>query len=448
MAEGRIFISYRRGVDNGEARSLYYQLERFFDRDHLFMDVDDVPVGIDFVDHLDAQVAACNALIAVIGRGWIRAVERLHNEEDFVRIEIEAALKRGNQIPVIPLLIDDNKLPVKSQLPECLQKLVRRSGVPIRHESYPGTIGSKLVPALRNALGLIGEAPAPRVLKAAEAAAPYIETTEPEAPAPPAFGTIFRDIDEPWCPEMVVIPAGTFMMGSTEAETTKFGVPDEYAAWEKPRHEVEITQPIALARYATTFDEYDAFCEATDREKAKDEGWGRGRRPVIRVSWNDAVAYCDWLSSKTGYLYRLPSEAEWEYACRAGTETAFNFGDLISTDLANYDGTETAGGSKKGEYRKKTLPADYPGFKSNAFRLSQMHGNVWEWCADQFANSYESARRQSPWLSGPEESGRVLRGGSWGDDPQFLRSANRFRDGPVVRNYDVGFRPARMLLTP
>ena len=442
MSDGRIFISYRRGVDNGEARSLYYQLERYFDRDRLFMDVDDIPVGADFVEFLDGQVAKCNALIAVIGRGWVQHVGRLHDDEDFVRIELDAALKRSTQIPIIPLLIDGMVLPRRDELPPDLHPLRRRNGVPIRHDSYPSTIEARLIPALSKAL----HEAVPDRQTARPVDAPTVRRADPEKPLPEP-GTIFRDDEAPWAPEMVVIPTGSFMMGSTAEETSKFEVADTLAAWEKPRHEVEISESFALARYATTFEEYLAFCEATDREKPGDHGWGRGRRPVINVSWDDATDYCEWLSERTRQSYRLPSEAEWEYACRAGTETAFSFGDVISTDQANYDGNYTAGGSKQGICHEKTVPVDYPGFQANAFGLLQMHGNVREWCEDDWADSYEAARMQSPLILSPRGPYRVVRGGPWNSDPKYLRSADRFNNAPGSCNFNLGFRPARTLLT-
>ena len=209
-------------------------------------------------------------------------------------------------------------------------------------------------------------------------------------------------------------------------------------------------QPFALAKNALTFEEYDAFCDATGREKPEDRGWGRGRRPVINVSWHDAVAYCDWLSELTGEGYRLPSEAEWEYACRAGTTTPFAFGETISTDRANYDGNYAYGSGSKGVYRQKTVAVDDLD-AANPWGLRHMHGNVSEWSADAWHDSYDGAPTDgSPWRDGSSEApGRaVLRGGSWDYYPRYLRSAYRDRNEPDDWLDDVGFRPARTLFTP
>jgi len=146
-------------------------------------------------------------------------------------------------------------------------------------------------------------------------------------------------------PELVVIPAGSFLMSSPEGEEGR-------DRCEGPQHRVTFARPFAIGRFAVTFDDYDAFCSATKREKPGDAGWGRGRQPVIHVDWDDAVAYCQWLSQQTGQGYRLPSEAEWEHACRAGTTTPFHFGETITTNQANYYGDFTYGKGVKGKYRR------------------------------------------------------------------------------------------------
>jgi len=242
-------------------------------------------------------------------------------------------------------------------------------------------------------------------------------------------------------PELVIIPAGSFTMGSPDTEAGR-------SACEGPLHRVTFAAPFALGRYAVTFDEYDAFCAATARESPKDWGWGRGRRPVIQVSRDDAQAYATWLSKATGKGYRLPSEAEWEYACRAGTKTPFSTGHRIQTNQANYDGTYgyADSGAEPGVALQRTQPVgSYP---ANPWGLYDMHGNVWEWVQDCWQNNYTGAPKDgSAGLDGCGISRRpVLRGGSWNSLPQYLRSAGRFGYGTGYRDFKVGFRLARTLI--
>ncbi|MBX3517975.1 MAG: SUMF1/EgtB/PvdO family nonheme iron enzyme [Rhodospirillales bacterium] len=251
---------------------------------------------------------------------------------------------------------------------------------------------------------------------------------------------VFRDIDAPWCPEMVVIPSGTFLMGSP---------PDEEGRYdnEGPQHRVTIGSRFALGKYAVRFSEYDHFCEVTKREKPEDQDWGRGQRPVINVSWLDAVAYCEWLTKETGQPYRLPSEGEWEYGARAGTTTPFSFGGTISPKQANYDGNYTYGGGSKGEYRQRTVPVGT--LPANPWGLHEMHGNVWEWVEDVWHDSYAGAPADgSAWTDGEGKDSsrlRVDRGGSWHLIPRYLRSAYRGGGVPDGRGVSLGFRLARTL---
>ena len=163
-------------------------------------------------------------------------------------------------------------------------------------------------------------------------------------------------------------------------------------------------------------------------------------KPVVGVSWQDAVAFCDRLAERTGRPYRLPSEAEWEYACRAGTTTPFYFGKTLADELANYNASETYADGPEGEYRKELTSVNYFGL-ANAFGLSDMHGNVLEWCQDHWHDNYEGAPKDgSAWLSSDERENRVLRGGSWDDFPWFCRSAYRLNNPPGNRTYNLGFR--------
>ena len=242
-------------------------------------------------------------------------------------------------------------------------------------------------------------------------------------------GTVFRDCPE--CPEMVVIPAGEFMMGSPPS--------GDYRA-ESPVHRVTIAEPFAAGVYEVTFDEWDACVDdgGCGGYRPHDyEGWGRGIRPVIGVSWEDARAYVDWLSRRTGEDYRLLSEAEWEYAARAGTTTRYHWGDDIGRNRANCH-AEMCG--DRWEY---TAPVG--SFAANAFGLHDMHGNVWEWVGDCWNGSYADAPSDgSVWESG-DCGRRVLRGGSWNSNPRNLRAAYRYWDHIGDRRSDNGFRVARTL---
>jgi len=232
----------------------------------------------------------------------------------------------------------------------------------------------------------------------------------------------FRDCPE--CPEMVNIPAGSFMMGSTNGSSDK-----------QPVHRVEISA-FAIGKYEVTFEEYDEFCKATGHDKADDRGWGRGRRPVINVSWNDAMAYAQWLSQKTNKTYRLPTEAEWEYAARAGTETNYWWGDTASHEYANYGKDECCDGLIQGKDQWE-FTAPVGSFEQNPFGLHDMHGNVWEWTCSAYTDSYNGSEITCDMT---DEVLRVLRGGSWYNNPGWVRSASRSWYNLFTRIYFTGFR--------
>ena len=250
-------------------------------------------------------------------------------------------------------------------------------------------------------------------------------------------GEEFRDCPE--CPEMVVVPAGSFTMGSPPTEKGR-------SENEGPQRRVTIREPFAVGKYEVTFAEWDACVAAGGcrRHRPYDRGWGRGRRPVINVSWNDAKEYVGWLSRKTDKDYRLLSEAEWEYAARAETTGPFHFGQTISSNQANYDGRFTYGSGRRGEFRKKTMPVG--AFPANEFGLNDVHGNVQEWVEDCWQPTYVGAPRDgSAWITGGYCRFRVLRGGSWIFTPTLLRTAHRSRN-PADSSYSkVGFRIARTL---
>ncbi len=216
---------------------------------------------------------------------------------------------------------------------------------------------------------------------------------------------------------------------------------------EGPQHKVTIAKPFAVGRFAVTFAEWDACVAAggCGGYKPGDSGWGRGDRPVINVSWDDAKAYVAWLSKKTGATYRLLSEAEREYAARAGTTTPFWWGSSITPEQANYDGSMAPykGGGKKGQYRKKTLPVK--SFEPNPWGLYQVHGNVWEWVEDCWNDSYNGAPADGSALDKRRLQQSRFARRLLGSDPQILRSAYRFGDTTDDRYNGIGFRVARTL---
>ena len=253
-----------------------------------------------------------------------------------------------------------------------------------------------------------------------------------------------------------LIPPGEFMMGSPDSE------PERYDN-ENPLHKVNVASAFMIAKHAVTRGQFAAFINATGRtmEGGANVWDGRewkidpkaswqnpgfvqdDRHPVVCVSWEDARAFTDWLSCETGQDYRLLSEAEWEYACRAGTDTPFCFGNTISTDQANYDGNHVYDGGRKGAYRKATVPAG--SFPANAFGLHDMHGNVWEWCEDCFHDSYHDAPKDGlAWITDGCRL-RILRGGGWDCSPKYLRSASRDFANPHFWKSNNGFRVARSL---
>jgi formylglycine-generating enzyme required for sulfatase activity len=237
---------------------------------------------------------------------------------------------------------------------------------------------------------------------------------------------------------MTVVPPGTFLMGSPPSE-------EHRSSAEGPQRPVEISHWLAVGTFEVTFAEWDAcVAEGGCRHQPRDPGWGRGRRPVINVSWYDVTEeFLPWLSYKTGQPYRLLTEAEWEYAARAGASTAFSTGASITAAQANFDGTSSYAGSARGPYRQQTVEAG--SFPANAFGIHDIHGNVWEWVEDCYSDVYSAATSRGE--SGPAAPGcmRVLRGGSWIDSPRVLRSAYRGRAPANARFIYRGFRIARTL---
>jgi formylglycine-generating enzyme required for sulfatase activity len=530
----KVFISYRRDDSAGHAGRVHDRLAHEFGANLLFMDVDSIPLGSDFIRVLREEVSKCDVLLAVIGHHWLDARDeegkrRLDGENDFVRLEIATALQRD--IPVIPILLDGAKVPKREELPADLQGLSARNGLDVRHSSFHidmnrlidglrARTGGAIAPAevavrpsegaasdRRRTLFLIagciaiacaGAAvlwfamkprariapatpapnqqtatpqPAPQASTGAPASAPSQLSAapsqaqqspgpvqQPAAPAPspgkvsPVKVELLAQAREralqpndsfkecTACPVMTVIAAGTFTMGSPTTELGRAGS-------EGPQHQVTIGHKFAFGRYSVTFDEWDA-CVADggcNGYAPGDQGWGRGTRPAVNVSWNEANAYLAWLSQKTGKPYRLPTEAEREYAARAGTTTPFWWGSSITTEQANYNGNYTYGdGGVRGELRGETVPVD--SFLPNPWGLFQMHGNVSEWMQDCWHDNYytDPPTDGSAWTF-PDCKQRVRRGGSIGSPPQVLRSAARL-SGPQDKGQPfISFRVVRPL---
>jgi formylglycine-generating enzyme required for sulfatase activity len=561
-----IFISYRRREALAEARGIYERLRAEFGHSSVFIDLEGLDYGEDFVESLDRQLQHCQVLIALIGPQWLATPDghggrRLDDENDFVRIELRTALQRG--IRVVPVLLNGAVMPRTSDLPADLQPLLRRQALELDFRRFDADI-ARLVGSLRRlltpaapaaepsptvptpspvpaptpvpmpeaaptpaptnepaappvrallspapgaekksdtgagptgaagglksktvgiaagaAVAVLGavwlgtrtpnpapapvepvvaaastaaSAPAPVVPASAKAApapassltaaeAEVLRRTRPEGqeifnslqlkpkepppqPKPLTVGQRFRDCDDDSCPWMVVLPAGSFTMGSPESEPGR-------EKDEGPQHRVQVAS-FAIGQYEVTFRQWDACVAAGGcKHKPGDEGWGRGQRPVINVSWNDAQQYVKWLNSKTGQPYRLPSEAEWEYAARAGTSTPYAFGESLTKAQANFGGT-------------RTLPVG--SLAKNRWDLYDLHGNAWEWVQDCWHSSYQGAPSDGrAWLSSCGDSRRLMRGGSWYARQEDARSSRRLGDGPIARGGDMSFRLARVL---
>jgi formylglycine-generating enzyme required for sulfatase activity len=412
----KIFISYRRDDSAGMAGRIYDWLEARFGRDNLFMDVDAIPFGVDFREHLHNAVGQCDVLLAVIGRNWVgptpEGTRRLDDPKDFVRIEIEAALARN--IFIIPVLVDQMRMPAETELPSSLASLAYRNASEVAHGRDFHAQVDRLVRGIEKLFQNAVSAPP-------AAARPVVN--EPVAALVEPAKLITNSIGM----KLVLIPAGEFLMGSPDSDQDAYD-------HEKPQHRVRITQPFYLGVTEVTQGQYRAVTGANPSSFQ-----GSADLPVEQVSWEDARAFCDKLNalekrSLGDAIYRLPTEAEWEYACRAGTTTWFSFGDAEAS-LGEYAWFEANSGGKTHPVGQKRL---------NAWGLYDMHGNVWEWCSDGYTpDSYANSPGADP--PGPSgAAGRVVRGGCWRDYPRVCWAANRSGCTAGDRYYDLGFRVARV----
>jgi formylglycine-generating enzyme required for sulfatase activity len=260
----------------------------------------------------------------------------------------------------------------------------------------------------------------------------YVLRPEGEPPKPLAR---FRECAK-HCPEMIVIPAGRFTMGSAEGETGRL-------PREGPQHEVKIAEPFAVSRFEITWDDWEVCVNYGDCPHLSDSTWGYGAKPVINVTWEEAKQYAAWFKSMTERPYRLLTEAEWEYAARAGTSTAYPWGDEIGNGNANCSGCGSRWADNENE---RTAPVGQ--FPANAFDLHDMNGNVWEWVEDCYQSNYNGAPPNGSALIFRDCVNHVVRGGSWSawtGSPQSARSASRDNYAKDQRRSFIGFRIARTL---
>jgi len=333
--------------------------------------------------------------------------------------------------------VESPRVDVRIMLGRVRDEVVRATG---RQEPFTyGSLGGEEV-FLNAAAGLLDPAPQGAEAKERERVALLRRQEEqrkaeeaarrdPALSVRPGSGESFRDCEV--CPELVLVPPGSFVMGSPSGE-------DGRKNYEGPQHQVTIAPPFAVGKFEVTFSEWDACVAEQGCAPMPDGGWGRDRRPVMNVSWDDiAKEYLPWLNRKTGKAYRLLTEAEWEYAARAGTTTPYAFGDSIALSQAQFSDPNAP------QFYPRNKTVEVGSFRPNPFGLHDMHGNVSEWVQDCFHEGYQDAPSDgSAWTSG-DCSFRVTRGGSIGTFSSSARSAARWRQPPATRLLAVGVRVMR-----
>jgi formylglycine-generating enzyme required for sulfatase activity len=510
-----IFISYRRGDSEGQARALSIELANYVGEDSIFMDVDSIALGRDFRQSLHESLESSDALLALIGPNWLEIKDaagkrRLDDPADFVRQEIATALKRN--IPVTPVLLQGAIMPPQERLPDDLKDLVFRNGFELSHTRWHSDVREMMQRlGLDGANAPLADANAPRRQTQLHAGAQTATPIKAEAPGgarPPSWLTrrrmlgaaavavaaagaavaipsirraasrppkpSLRPVDFEFAPvdekgarlptekatasiftetlgsgvglDMASIPGGSFLIGSPSYEP-------ERRPNEGPQRSVTLDS-FAIGAWPITQAQWAAVVAAHPARLSHDldpfPSFFKGRDlPVESLSWNQADEFCRRLAQISGRDYRLPTEAEWEYSCRAGSTGPFNVGPTITTDLANYCGTR---GAVCGESGGRSVASDVydgvaygsgaygegpvgifratttaPGtFRPNRFGLYDMHGNVWEYCLDVASPTYADAPTDGGAnLSGPQGGDRILRGGSWSHNPAICRSAYR-----------------------
>jgi formylglycine-generating enzyme required for sulfatase activity len=435
---GKIFISYRRSETSWAARALFERLWREFG-DRVFIDIEGLTLGTDYTKVIDTHLDGCEVMLALIGPTWLdeilkRLEESVEDDEpDWVRAELARALERD--IPVVPVLIEGALLPKKKELPPSLKALRDRHGL----ELHARLFDAQVVPLVREIHKVLtGSAEQPPSVRVPSALLPAPDQSVVSS-RPSWMHDQGTDAIGRWCEfkvgnvvqRMRWIEPGTFWMGSTSNESERED--------NELRHRVVLTKGYWLADTACTQALWEEIVGANPSKFQGDL-----QLPVEQVSWNDiTTVFLPRLNERVpGLNLELPTEAQWEYACRAGTTTPFSFGEQITPEQVNYSGNYPYNDGKKGICREKTVPVK--ALPANGWGLYQMHGNVWEWCADAFGD-YPSGEAKDPVVHQDQSLQRVLRGGSWFRSCGNCRSARRLASIPGDRNARIGFRLARGL---
>jgi formylglycine-generating enzyme required for sulfatase activity len=467
---GKIFLNYRRSDAEAWADRVFERLKAHLPSADVFMDIDGhIPLGLPWATWLDSHVAACDLMLVLIGRTWVVEFQARSGpeERDYVRVEIESALSR--KIPVVPVFLGDAPAPSPANLPVSIRPLLELQATRLHRTSFETDAKALIEGVVRSIKLARGDAvqtvrPSITPVSPGDKYPPEgrikvdarIANGAPEGWFKPGAGKAewFKDHDAG--PEMVVVPTGSFMMGSPESEPQRHDN-------ESPRHKVSIARPFAVGRHEITRGEFAAFIHETgyttgDANVWTDMVWRNDpdiswrnpgfaqddKHPVVCVSWDDAKAYTKWLSQQSGKSYRLLTEAEWEYAARAGTTTPFWWGSSITPAQANYNGGYTYAGGSEGEYREATVPVG--SFSPNPWGLFNVHGNVWEWCDDVWHDTYHGAPSDgSVRLKRGDSTSRILRGGCWAALPSYSRAARRVGYPPRGGGNTFGFRVGRTL---
>jgi len=504
MAGEAIFIGYRRDDTADVAGRMHDAFAARFGKRRVFMDVDNLRPGADFGEYIKTVLPRCRVALILIGPNWLaarveRGARRLDDPNDWVRIEIETALATPG-LDVVPVLVNGASMPRAEDLPESVRPLLRRHAAIIRRNPDFHDDVARLIAALRASVssgildlskiggkaddsaaarraplfivgGVVATALAVFGLNAAgllqlpAAQERAGQAPEAEADTPVLqLGQTFRDCSD--CPEMVVIPAGSFTMGSPASEANR-------QTDEGPQRRITFARNFAVGRFEVTRGQYAAFTRSSGRADGgncytvnasgsseqtasatwRSPGFTQGEdHPVVCVNWDDARAYVTWLNTQTRGGYRLLSEAEWEYVARAGTITPWVWGSEANSGCADANGADATARARYSSWTGASTCNDGAlytsaagSYRANAFRVSDMIGNVWEWTQDCYATSLDSVPSNGSAYETSSCSNRVIRGGSRSNYPQDLRSAYRIRNPPSHRSYSLGFRVARTL---